>query len=214
MSTTPYKVQNGDCLESIAQKHGFFHETLWNLDENAGLKRQRKDPNILLPGDIVYIPEVDPAKMSRANDQRHTFRRKGVPSKFHMRFMRHGKPRANIPYLVRIDGRDTRGKTDKGGWVHATMTPQATEALVQLWPESDQPPEEYVFALGSLDPIDTVTGQKSRLASLGRFGGAITPDKTQDFKDAIAAYQEARGLSVTGTADTATQNKLKEEHGS
>jgi len=104
MSTTKYKVQNGDCLESIAQKHGFFHETLWNLDENGGLRRQRKDPNILLPGDIVYIPEVDPAKMSRAIDQRHTFRRRGVPSKFHMRFMRHGKPRANIPFLVRIDG--------------------------------------------------------------------------------------------------------------
>jgi hypothetical protein len=36
-----YRVQQGDCMQSIAATRGFLWETLWNLPENKQLKETR-----------------------------------------------------------------------------------------------------------------------------------------------------------------------------
>ncbi|MFH1075402.1 MAG: hypothetical protein V1753_00935 [Pseudomonadota bacterium] len=51
-----YIVKQGDCIESIAFKHGLFWETVWNHPNNQQLKQERKNPNILLAGDKVFVP--------------------------------------------------------------------------------------------------------------------------------------------------------------
>ena len=51
-----YTVQSSDCMSSIAYENGFFWKTLWNLPDNTALKAQRKNPNVLMTGDIVHIP--------------------------------------------------------------------------------------------------------------------------------------------------------------
>lgn len=83
-----FRVREGDCMISIAEKHGFFWETLWNLPENAELKNTHEDHTILLPGDIVYIPELREKKESVAAEQIHTFQRKGIPAKLRLQMMR------------------------------------------------------------------------------------------------------------------------------
>ncbi|HUA57267.1 MAG TPA: hypothetical protein VML19_00835, partial [Verrucomicrobiae bacterium] len=75
-----YEVQDGDCIGSIAFSRGFDWDTLWNHPENAALKAKRRDPNILLAGDIVYIPDLSLRQQPCATDERHTFQLKSIPA--------------------------------------------------------------------------------------------------------------------------------------
>ena len=52
-----YQVKEGDCLSSIAFEQGFFPDTIWNHSNNAVLKEKRKDPNVLMQGDVVFVPD-------------------------------------------------------------------------------------------------------------------------------------------------------------
>ena len=93
MSKT-HKVSQGECIDSIALRHGFSPSTIWLHDSNAELKALRKDPNILFPRDEVFIPDLQPEKVDGGTDQRHKFVRKGVPAKLRLRFL---KPKEDQP---------------------------------------------------------------------------------------------------------------------
>lgn len=87
-----YPARLGDCISSIAYEHGFFWETLWNHPQNAELKSDRKEPNVLKEGDIVYIPDLTLKEESGASEKRHRFKLKGVPAKLRLRIMEEPKP--------------------------------------------------------------------------------------------------------------------------
>jgi hypothetical protein len=82
-----HTVTQGECISSIAQDYGFFWETLWNHSENQQLKQLRQNPNVLFPGDIVFVPELTVREESAASEQCHRFRLKGVPAKLRLRVM-------------------------------------------------------------------------------------------------------------------------------
>jgi hypothetical protein len=92
-----HMVQPGDCISSLAEEHGLLWETLWNHPNNAQLKRQRQDPNILLPGDVVHIPDIQLRIETKSTDQKHQFVRKGVPAKFRMRLLKPEEPDRATP---------------------------------------------------------------------------------------------------------------------
>ena len=83
-----YRVREGDCIASIAHKYGLFWEKIWNAAENADLKEQRKNHNILEPGDIVFISEFEKREEAGATETKHRFRLKGVPVKCRLRLVR------------------------------------------------------------------------------------------------------------------------------
>src|SRR5438046_1679636 len=71
-----YQVQRGDCINSIAFDGGFFWETLWHHASNASLKSKRKDPNVLMEGDFVHIPDIIFKEELVATEESHRFKRK------------------------------------------------------------------------------------------------------------------------------------------
>jgi N-acetylmuramoyl-L-alanine amidase len=87
-----YIIAQGDCLDSIALSHGFFPDTLWNHGANADLKKLRKDPNVLFPGDKLVIPDIQIREVTKATEKRHRFKRKGVPAKLNLRFVKPKDP--------------------------------------------------------------------------------------------------------------------------
>jgi Putative peptidoglycan binding domain/LysM domain len=124
-----YTVQQGDCMSSIAFENGFLWKTLWSLPENAALKAKRKNPNVLMPGDVVYIPDLRVKQEPRPTDARHQFVKRGVPEKLHVRLLDYNhEPRPNVDYIIVIDGVLRKGKTDGSGRITEPIAPNAKKA--------------------------------------------------------------------------------------
>jgi len=208
-----YTVRQGDCVESIAQAHGLFWETIWNDAKNAELRKKRDDPNVLLPGDVLFVPEKRLKEETRATDQRHRFKRKGVPSMLRIVLRdEDDKPRAGVAYVLTIDGQNRRGTTNGDGLLEEPIPPNAKEGKLIVGEGEDA--EEYELELGRLDPVDDPAGAQARLANLGYDVGPIDGTIGPRTRGAIQEFQRDHGLKATGELDETTQRKLQEVHGS
>lgn len=202
-----YEVQQGDCIESIAFSHGHFWQTIWNHTENQQLKSRRKDHNVLLAGDRVFIPDPRAKHVSGATEQRHRFRRKGVPSSIRILVKDQDKPRANERYMLEIEGQLFPGRTDAQGALKHPIPPNAKRGKLVLGTEG----EEYYLKLGNLDPVSETTGLQSRLKNLG-FDCAVTGQLDDQTREAIRAFEQKHGLDQTGEPSSVLQEKLKRVH--
>jgi len=204
-----YIVKQGDCLSSIAAKYGLFWEKIWNHPKNAQLREKRKDPYILYPGDVIFIPEKEDKEEAVATGQKHRFRRKGVPEKLELILCLEGEPRRNEDYELQIDGKLIRGKTDGQGKVSISIPPGTRQGKLILIKTG----EEFNLDLGHLDPITEITGVQARLANLG-FDVEVSGKWDERSKEALRQFQKSNNLNPTGEVDETTRNKLKEVHGS
>src|SRR5262245_51865590 len=69
-----HRVKQGEHLSRLAQQYGFSdYCTIWNHPQNAELKRKRNNPNVLYPGDILFIPDRELCEEVRPTDQCHAF---------------------------------------------------------------------------------------------------------------------------------------------
>lgn len=205
-----YTVQQGDCISKIAEDFGVTSDKIWKHPNNARLKSKRKDLNVLFPGDVLYIPDKEMKTVSRATDNRHVFVRKGVPAKFALRLTQNGKPRANEPYIIVIDGEARTGQTDGDGMIHQIIAPDAQQGTLLL--KNGQ--ETYPLNFGCLDPVDQTSGIQARLKALGYYAGPVDGTENPELCAAIRDYQKKRGLQETGQVDSATTAALKSDFGS
>ena len=205
-----YVAEPGDCVESVAFAHGFFWETLWNDPQNADVKKARKDPNVLLPGDRLHIPEKRIKEESGSTEQRHRFKLKGVPAQLRLKFCKDGEPRKNVPYTLWIDGRAIKGSTDGEGMVIQPLMPGAGDVSLRLGDD----PQDYVLKVGHLDPRDSVSGLQFRLRNLGYYSGEDESDLGPQTKAALRQFQVDNGLDATGEPNQQTLDKLEAAHGS
>jgi hypothetical protein len=210
-----YCVQQGDCIDSIASAHGLFWKTLWNHAGNAKLKSARKDPNLLLPGDRVTIPDLREKIEKRSTERRHTFVRLGTPAKLKFRLLTaDGKPRRGVAYALRVEGATYTGKTDQEGNVSVSISPLAKEGDLRVFDADGNETECHSLNLGGLDPVTNISGAQGRLRSLGFDCGDVNGELTPETQNAIRRFQEASNIPVTGELDSKTQEKLASIHGS
>ena len=198
------EVNQGDCLSSLAARHGVPWQAIWDHPDNADLKARRQDPNALLPGDVVVVPDLQLKQESGGTDTRHRFKRKGGSPRLRVRLLKGGQARANEKFRLVIDGAWQEGTTGPDGMLEVKVPPAAQSGAIHIGPSNSQ--EIYHFKLGHLDPIDTDSGVRQRLTCLGFAVG-------EDPSGAVRAFQTAAGLAETGQADSATQAKLKERFG-
>ena len=208
-----YVVDQGECMASVAYENGFLLETLWNHPGNAQLKSGRKDPNVLLPGDRVHIPEKRIREESCATDNNHQFVVKGATEILRIVLLdSDGKPRGSLPYILKVKGGRTKsGCTNKNGLVEAPIPPNAREG--ELIINSGGAEEHYELDLGAIDPPSTVTGVQARLNNLGFSCGDVDGALGPLTAGAIRKFQESQNLPVTGKMDDNTCDALFSQHG-
>jgi len=234
-----HTVQQGESVESIAFTAGHIWETVWKHPNNAALREQRRSPHVLLPGDLVFVPPLEPKELERPTGKQHPFHRKGVPSRLKVRFLVDDQPRASAAYALFIDGkREKDGQTDGDGLLDEPVPPLAKRAEVHFTadplPEASEPnnfddqgpdivqeprpappepaeppPLIYTFDLRHLDPASEISGLKGRRRHLGYAIGP--PDATLDLRgeEALRAFQTDQGIAVTGELDQATMDLLR-----
>ena len=207
---TNYRVKAGDCLSSIAYEHGFLPDTIWNHANNAELKKKRKDGNVLLPGDQIYIPDIRQKEVPEPTNQVHKFRVKNVPAKLDLRILENGEPRRNQPYSLNLDGEILTGNTDGDGHIRTSIPPNASGGRLSVG--SGEEKIEYKLRLGTLDPAEELIGVQKRLTNLGFDCGSVSGQMNEETKEAIGAFQASEGLKVTGEPNSETEAKLKEVH--
>lgn len=207
-----YVVKPGDCISSIAFEHGFFPDTIWDYPDNAKLKELRRDPNVLLPGDIVIIPDLRLKEVTEPTNMVHKFYRKGVPEKLRLQFKLNNIPRANEPYTLEIDRKTviTGKKTDGEGRIECSIPPNAREILVTF----DEGREIYNVYAGFLNPVEDISGVQARLSNLGYYDGPIDNRQSEELAAAIRSFQEENNLSsCDGTLNDETRASLKQAYG-
>lgn len=205
-----HTIAQGDCLTELAEQHGLFPKTIWDHERNRDLKRLREDLNILHPGDEIFIPAIRIKSEDRQTEQRHRFKRKGVPAKLRVRLMALEEPHANTRYEIKIDAIIREGQTDGDGMLDEWIPCGAQTARVKLFLESRE--EIYVFDLGNQNPIDEPSGVQQRLKNLG-FACEETGAWDEQTKAALKSFQNRYELDPTGNFDSSTRGKLLEIHG-
>jgi hypothetical protein len=205
-----YTIKEGDCLSSIAQRHGLFWQKIWDHSQNSELRRRRRNPNILYPGDVVFIPEKEEKQETGSTEQKHQFRKKGALAKVRLRLMRNGQPRANESYVLEVDGNFFNGTTDADGKLEQSIPPNIKKGKLFVGKKR----EEYILNLGHMDPLNELIGIQKRLNNLGFHCGSADGVLGPQTTDALKAFQKKHHLTESGEVDDATKNKLNEIYGS
>jgi hypothetical protein len=206
-------VQQGDCISSIAHEYGFYWRTIWEDPRNAELAAKRGDPNILLPGDVVFIPNKVQREESIQTEKQHTFCLGGTPSVLRIRLLKWGVPRAALDYRLEIEGTLTQGKTSASGLIEARIPCDARNGKITLL--CGDTVEEYPLQIGSMSPAAEISGAALRLHNLGY---ALDPVGESDkidprFAGALRSFQKSHNLEPTGELNEATTSRIVEVYG-
>jgi N-acetylmuramoyl-L-alanine amidase len=230
-SSTPesglyYEVQQGDNLSLIALIFGFKdHTAIYDHPKNTQLKAQRPNPDILFPGDMVFIPKRV-KEQPCATDKRWRFVR-GRPKKI-LRIIvedSEGTALSDSPYELAVDRtqpipgrlegspqRTFRGNTGNAGLIEQAVPLNATRATLKVG--------SFVrdLQIGYLNPPEKtddqgVSGIQARLANLGYDPGPIDGILGPRTEAAIRAFQaKHQPLKVDGICGPKTLAVLIRQH--
>src|SRR5512146_1009057 len=108
-----HTVERGEWMGSIAADAGFkAWRWIWDLGQNASLRAKRPDPNLLAPGDHVFVPKAEPKSSPHPTDAAHVFTRDLDEDKLIIRFngvaiyIKHFGP---IAYTLTVEGNPRSG---------------------------------------------------------------------------------------------------------
>ena len=204
-----HTIRQGESVIQLADRYGLFAETIWNHAKNADLKKKRKDMNILMPGDVLFIPDKEPKVVDIKVGSTHKFRRKGIPAKLSLQLFEVSQPRANQSFRLVLDGHEElTGTTDANGVLEVAVPADAQKGELTIGPDHFK----LLIQLGHLDPIEELSGVQKRLNNLGYNCGAADGKMNAATRNAIIAFQLRFDLDETGEPDEATVAKIRKLH--
>ncbi|HJZ59724.1 MAG TPA: peptidoglycan-binding domain-containing protein [Gemmataceae bacterium] len=195
-----HPIAAGDCTWSLAALYEVPAEVIWNEPKNAALKDKCKNPNTLLPGEKIVIPDIRVGEVADLDPEAcHRFRVKDVPRRMKVRFVHGGKAVPDTDCVVKITGTTDQKPRTSDGWIEFGIPADATEATIEA---AGLGLGKYTLKLGHLPPVDSILGVQQRLANLGYYAGPKDGAKSDKFDDALKAFQKSSGLPATGSTGT------------
>lgn len=207
-----HTVIQGESISSIAKAHGFFDwNPLYNRPENAKLKELRPNPDIVYPGDKVYIPDKENQGIVVQVNQLHTFKIRKSRDTLKLKIAPTGdQVWSDRKVELELEDQTLESNIDTEGFVSFTLPHKTSDKallLVYSAKDTEQPSYRVSLKLGQLDPIETPSGQQARLTSLGH------ESTGEDFEPEIKDFQQNNNLISDGICGPITQQKLEETYG-
>jgi len=212
---THHTVEQGECLASITKHYCLSdYRLIYDHPQNADFKRKRPNPNIIYPGDVLFIPDKELKEESRSTDQRHKFKLKGQLVLLRIVVKdEQAQPYASKKYKLTVAGIEYTGMTNGQGLLEQKIPADATEGELKLWTGNNEMSlHGWKLSIGHLDPVETATGVQARLNNLGFYCGAVDGIVGPMTSDALREFQAAEGLPQTGAINGATRNRLQSKH--
>ena len=112
-----HTIKKGECLSSISAARNLADwRKIYFHSNNQELRRKRPDPNIVYPGDVVFIPDRESGMEPGATESRHRFRMKSTEAFLRVRILNEdGEAVANQLYRLIMDQERFEGRTDGNG---------------------------------------------------------------------------------------------------
>ena len=213
-----HPVAVGEYMELIAMNEGFTdYKLIYNDPHNASFKTARPNPDILFPGDQVYIPDLDPGHADAPTDKKHTFVAKKKPNvTLDLHLQRNREPLKNNRYTLTfkdLAGKDHKltGTTGADGHLVQKEIPVGV-AEVKLTVAS-LPSYTRTLKLGFLHPITVPSGVQMGLNNLGFACGPANGAQSPAYTAALRAFQQKHlPQNVTGKLDKDTLDALRNEY--
>ncbi|MGA2448331.1 MAG: hypothetical protein ABTD50_06640 [Polyangiaceae bacterium] len=164
---TPYVICQGDFLAKLAHRFGFDADEVWNDPANESLRDVRKDHNILAPTDVLYIPDDAGTNLPVHNlaiGQTNTFVSDPPMVTIAVKFANkdsssHASKAFTIQELDHLTD-----LTTTGDGVASFQAPVTLKTATLTFTESG---EIWKLCIGTLDPVNTISGIFQRLQNLG-----------------------------------------------
>jgi len=218
--STEHKVLQGECLNSIANNYGFKDgKAIYQHADNSELRRLRPDPNSLLPGDRITIPEKTKSEVEAASDEKHKFLRIRPTTKI-LRLKldeTHTNKFSEKEYELKIQIPDSsegdyqiyNGSLDEEGCLEEEIPLYAAKGVLIV--KIGENPYKLHILIDHLDPADEISGIQARLKNLGFDPGPIDGIAGSRTNEAINTYQRLNDCKV-GALDKQTISHLEKNH--
>jgi N-acetylmuramoyl-L-alanine amidase len=207
-------VEQGEWLAKIARHYGFSDwRKIYYHPENQEFRSLRPNPNVLYPGDRVFVPFRETKSVARSTNSRHKFALTGRRERLELCIVRSTRPvdkdtekrTRSTPYRLRFGADVIDGETDAQGVLRVDKLPaDVSRVVLEI--------EDQCFdvLIGHLDPVSEITGVQVRLNQLGYGSGEVDGILGPRTRAALAAFQSRNGLEATGQPAPETTAKLKE----
>lgn len=206
-----YIVRQGDFLAKLADRLGFDAKEVWDDERNRALRELREDPNVLCPGDVLWIPEEGEERLPLSLGASNAFVAEVEEITLTLTLAVGKEPFRKERYEIQGPAEPAKERTDQNGKLTLTVPADVDELRIFL------PDRNAIIPvrIGHLDPPQTISGARGRLVNLGYYGYAYTDEHRDDpdaFQIALSAFQRDHGIRPSGTLDPTTAKALKAAH--
>ncbi|PCK04240.1 MAG: peptidoglycan-binding protein [Alteromonadaceae bacterium] len=218
---TNHTVQQGETLTRIAHQHGFQSVgAIYDHPDNAELRQLRPDPDILNPGDNIIIPDIEDKVVTKTSSSRYSFTLKRLPKdQLILRLVdRKGQTWVNKRVVMDIGGQQHDLTTDSDGMVTIELPHEGSleggNVDIYLEENSEQATFNMVSGVGTLDPVEELSGVQARCNHLSYDCGTVDGLNGSRTRKGVKAFQKSQNLDVDGVPGPITKSKLKQVYGS